>query len=152
MILFKSCPLTDIHFLIAFSGDEGPNGVQDPKASSNKAGEVIPNRKLAELALKITEWEVLAPHLELTEEDIVEIKKDNTGFYKEQKMCCLRKWSNHYAHRASYRCLLQAALACDQKTLVSHLLALPEISEELQEDVSLHKADGKFLKQQPIAS
>ena len=97
-----------------------------------KAKEVIPDRNLAELALQILEWESLAPHLDLTKQDVVGIKKDNKDFYKEQKLSCLQTWKEHYTNNASYRCLMQAALSAQEGPLVSCLLKLPGIGEELQ--------------------
>lgn len=106
-----------------------------PSSSPNKSQEVITDRHLAEMAAELREWEALRPYLELTEADEVEIKKDDLGFYGEQKQNCLRKWRRKFGDKASYCTLLRAAVACGRQEvemLVLYLLALPDIGDELQ--------------------
>ena len=104
---------------------------------------MISDRHLADSAAKITQWEILAPYLHLKEPEMVAIKKDENGFYDQQKVDCLRKWRKIYGDGASYQCLMQAALRCGQELLVSYLLSLPGIGEELQE-TSFQKDDSRF--------
>ncbi len=76
--------------------------------ASRKVEGLVSDLHLAEIAKTVVEWEDLAPYLHLTEAEVVEIRKDNNG-YRQQKVCCLRRWKESYGDRATYQCLMKAA-------------------------------------------
>ena len=105
------------------------------------ADNVVSDRHIAEMADEILEWENLAPFLDLTEPEIVEIQKNDKDSYKLQRINCLRKWKRHYGDRASYNCLLKAARDSQQEHLIKYILALPGIEDEVYKDDTAHKGE-----------
>ena len=50
---------------------------------------MISFKRLGQIADLMTEWEGrIADELELTEADVIEIKRDNAGSFKQQKYSC----------------------------------------------------------------
>ena len=97
------------------------------------------------MAANIKAWEILAIHLELDEAEAIEIKMDNLGYYRMQKVSCLRKWRSKFGDEATYKRLLQAAQDSNEGMLVTYLLGLPGgIGEELKEDLSSQKTLRKL--------
>ena len=115
--------------------------VQECGFKMDKAMAVVSDRHLAEMAPCIMVWEYLAPHLCISDPEIVEIKKDDNGFYAQQKISCLRKWKEIAGDRATYLSLMRAALKCGQEDLVQYMVEIPGIGDELQEDKSFKEGE-----------
>ena len=61
---------------------------------------------LAEIACDLVDWEVLAPHIDVTESEQKEIKEDFEGRYNLQKRQALRVWRWKNGDVATYRKLI----------------------------------------------
>ena len=88
------------------------------------ASAVVSETHLAEIAQQIKEWEKLAPCLSVDEAEMIEIKKDNQGFYGQQKISFLRKWKQKYGDKASYLCLHEAVKKANEQQLASYIAGL----------------------------
>lgn len=73
----------------------------------DKLEQEVSNQHLAQIAEGIKRWEMIIDDLGITEAESVEIKKDNQGFYRLQKIACLRLWKQKYGYKATYQYLLQ---------------------------------------------
>ena len=103
----------------------------DPGDRREKLQQVVTDRHLHEIACKVKYWEELAPYLNLTEAEQVEIKQDYSSSYKQQKARCLRRWKEKYGPQATYQQLIDAAkdsgkaeLACFITELLGKAIAV----------------------------
>ena len=68
----------------------------------------ISYKHCVEFAEKLTEWEPLAPRLDLTDTDIVTIKHDHPLNLRSQCSACLNKWQRKLGSQATFLKLAQA--------------------------------------------
>ena len=74
----------------------------------DKLKQVVSDSHLAQIAERIGEWEMLVDYLEITDYEVVEIKRNDRDSYGLQKRSFLRKWKQKYGDRATYYCLIEA--------------------------------------------
>ena len=70
---------------------------------------------IAEIACDLVDWELLAPHLDITESEQKEIREDFEGRYKLQKHQALRVWRRENGDEATYRNLI--CICCSQQSV-----------------------------------
>ena len=84
--------------------------------------EVVSDIHIDEIARKyLSNWEKLCPHLGLSPPQKAAISKSHIRDYEEQKCKCLYKWKETKGHRATYRALIQAAEAVEDKQLAENV-------------------------------
>ena len=76
-----------------------------------------------EFALSVDSWELLASHLDLSEQQIEAIKIDNES-QEVKRLKVLNKWKQKFAYRATYRRLLEVLLSIDRKDLACNVCEL----------------------------
>ena len=87
--------------------------------ASKNSPHTVSDKHLVEIARHLTEWEELAPYLDVDEAAVVEIRKDNTGAYRQQKIAFLRRWKEICGDRATYHALKKAAETIGMKNLAT---------------------------------
>ncbi len=65
------------------------------------------NEDITAIAGFLVSWRTLAPHLGLDESDEEEIEEDGRE-EAEKKLKALRKWKSKFAHKATYKVLVEA--------------------------------------------
>ena len=83
----------------------------------------VSDRRLSEIAQENFDLEDLAPYLGLSDAEIVEVKRDNSS-YRKQKTGLLKLWRERYGDRATYQCLIDAAMDSRNAKLASHIMDL----------------------------
>ena len=79
---------------------------------------MISDRDLAVIARKrLTDWEGLAPFLELTRAQEQQITRSYPGDYSEQKRECLQIWKEMKGTEATYQALISAAVEARDQLL-----------------------------------
>ena len=76
-----------------------------------------------EFALSVDSWELLASHLDLSEQQIEAIKIDNKS-QEVRRLKVLNKWKQKFAYHATYRRLLEVLLSIDRKDLACNVCEL----------------------------
>ena len=84
---------------------------------------------LSELALSVTEWQSIAPNLELSEAEEEDIERD-CAKNKTQKIKMLRKWKEKFGKRATYRRLARVFWNLDRVNLVRKLCDILQMEGE----------------------
>ena len=74
------------------------------------------------LAVKLDEWELLAPFIELSEQDCASIKEDISD-YEAQSLACLTLWQQKLGNRATYLMLAESLEKIERLDLVRELYA-----------------------------
>ena len=64
------------------------------------------------LAKDMTEWQELAPYLDLTPAEVREIAEDYACYFRRQKYEALKKWKEKHGKEATYRGLI--SILCEQ--------------------------------------
>ena len=86
--------------------------------------DVISRRSLADIAKKITCWELLGPYLDLTEQQEEEIKHKYRDNYAMQKQECLQVWKAMKGPGATYKALISAVEEAGNKQLADNVRKL----------------------------
>ena len=100
------------------------------------------------LAAKLDRWELLAPHIGLSQCDIIDITEDSSS-YQDQRLSCFRKWRNRYGSKATVISLVEALSKIKRYDLVGDLCKLykqePETSADLFSSSDKVPAEYKCL-------
>ena len=85
------------------------------------------------LAAKLDRWELLAPHIGLSQCDIIDITEDSSS-YQDQRLSCFRKWRNRYGSKATVISLAEALSKIKRYDLVGDLCKLYKREPETSAD------------------
>ena len=88
---------------------------------------------LLNIALFLTSWRTLAPHLQLSSGEVEVVDVDAHG-EKERRQMCLKLWKDKFAYRATYRVLVEALMKignADQAKEVCRLLESQQPSKDM---------------------
>ena len=90
-----------------------------------------------EFADKLTEWEPLAPRLDLDHAEIATIKHDNPQNLRSQCSACLTKWQNKFGSQATFLKLAQALKSIDrvEKLIEIFKTKPPQIERDLSSEI-----------------
>ena len=93
---------------------------------------------IAEIADDLVDWELLAPHLGLTESEQKEITKDYRGRYKLQKLQALRVWRWKSGDKATYKNLSGICRSQGLVSLAERIEGYPGSKQQLRNSQILH--------------
>ena len=79
-------------------------------------------KQCVEFSEKLTEWEPLAPRLDLTDTDIATIKHDHPLNLRSQCSACLTKWQGKLGSQATFLKLAQALKETESMNRVEKLI------------------------------
>ena len=86
----------------------------------DRLNECISDDRLCEIALFLTSWRTVAPHLKLSENDLEAIERECKD-EQEKRLKALQKWKGKFAFKATYRKLVQVLLS----------LAMADVAEKI---------------------
>ena len=94
------------------------------RLSDERLDEPCMDGHLTAIALYLTTWKTVAPHLGLNRGEIEAIESDAQST-QEMRQTTLQRWADKFAHRATFRSLITVFLKIDNAELatkVCHLL------------------------------
>ncbi len=83
------------------------------------------NDDITAIARFLISWRTLAPHLGLDESEEEEIEEDGRE-EAEKKLKALRKWKSKFAHKATYKVLVEALVNINMAEHARHICQLVE--------------------------
>ena len=89
----------------------------------------VSNPDLTAIARLLGEWEELSPHLRLTPQQEIEIRRDNVN-YGAQKRGALRRWKINNGAAATYRAFIAAAIAASNVDLADSVKSTLRMREK----------------------
>ena len=84
----------------------------------------VSSSDLAEIANKLSQWRLLAPHLQITLEQEKEIIRDHPSNLRLQSLKCLQKWSHDQDSKATYGALISALYRLESIDLIDEICTL----------------------------
>ena len=105
----------------------------------------VSSSDLAEIAKKLSQWQLLAPHLQVTPEQETEIVRGHPSNLQLQSIKCLQKWSHDQDSKATYGALINALYRLENVDLIDDICTLlstqacpsPPIDRTLQDYASV---------------
>ena len=84
----------------------------------------VSSSDLAEIAKKLSQWRLLAPHLQVTPEQEKEIVRGHPSNLQLQSLKCLQKWSHDQDSKATYGALISALYRVENIDLIDEICTL----------------------------
>ena len=84
----------------------------------------VSSSDLAEIAKKLSQWRLLAPHLQVTPEQEKEIVRGHPSNLQLQSLKCLQKWSHDQDSKATYGALISALYRVENIDLIYEICTL----------------------------
>ena len=84
----------------------------------------VSSSDLAEIAKKLSQWRLLAPHLQVTPEQEKEIVRGHPSNLQLQSIKCLQKWSHDQDSKATYGALISALYRVENIDLIDEICTL----------------------------
>ena len=84
----------------------------------------VSSSDLAEIAKKLSQWRLLAPHLQVTPEQEKEIVRGHPSNLQLQSLKCLQKWSHDQDSKATYGALIGALYRVENIDLIDEICTL----------------------------
>jgi len=69
------------------------------------------DKDLSTIASKLEKWEPISSHLSITNAEVIEIKNNHQGDYRQQKTRALQLWKAKVGKAATYKCLVDVIQA-----------------------------------------
>ena len=143
MIIKSSFPLSDLIRMVSLEDVLLRNGL-----TSQQLDVSISFKQCVEFGEKLTEWEALAPRLDLTDVDIAMIHKDHPLNFRSQCSACLTKWQGKFGSQATFLKLAQALKEIESMNRVEKLIDIFKSSalpSELMLSEAVSVASGEQL-------
>ena len=84
----------------------------------------VSSSDLTEIARKLSQWRLLAPHLQVTLEQEKEIVRDHPSNLQLQSLKCLQKWSHDQDSKATYGALITTLHRLENIDLIDEICTL----------------------------
>ena len=84
--------------------------VKETKMCSERLNERISDDHLCKIAVFLTSWRTVTPHLKLSENDLDAIERECKD-EREKSLKALRKWKGKFAFKATYKKLVEVLLS-----------------------------------------
>ena len=84
----------------------------------------VSSSDLTEIAMKLSQWRLLAPHLQVTLEQEKEIVRDHPSNLQLQSFKCLQKWSHDQDSKATYGALITTLHRLENIDLIDEICML----------------------------
>ncbi len=91
--------------------------------TEDQLGNPCINEDITAIAGFLISWRTLAPHLRLDESEEEEIEEDGRE-EAEKRLKALRKWKSKFAHKATYKVLVEALVKVNMAEHAMHVCQL----------------------------
>ena len=124
--------------------------LEEYKLSEVSLDKEVTEDDIKKISLVVGQWELLALHLGLSEQQIEQVKRNNDLQEDLKRLCILNKWKETFAFKATYRKFLDASLSISRSGLackVCEFIKTPPYRGEWDSYYQLNSSYASMISQ-----